>query len=168
MHHPDQLLAIALWRELTVKRTLKQARRCTSILGLPAPCEGLRDLPEEFCTAWNFNVGRHFAAALDILLQCRKKDKRDYYVWTQGSAFNFTAGYTIPSRDGTLIIQVDEATPAEPSSSGIARNPGYVRLRTHMKSGGPNAWNRPQVTEMTQDSLVHFLITGRLEGEHYE
>jgi hypothetical protein len=99
-----------------------------------------------YADSWRFTLARlswwigfryslPFSAALDITLQRRernrvpeekywdedakkyKKLKEIYYVWVQGSAFDFREGYTIHRKDGGLLAQIEKASPAIPAAA---------------------------------------------------
>lgn len=129
---------IDLLNALTPATVSVQAERSTDLLGTMCQNPPYSQLPDAweggFCAGWHFAVHRACATALDIMLTPRKDQEtnRDTLVWTQGSAFNFTAGYTVhtaPRIDGqpwsemlagnTSSLQVQDSLPAVPASVEI-------------------------------------------------
>lgn len=98
-----------------------------------------------------------------------------WMLWTQSTAFNFRAGYTIHSYgvehfDKTwgeqvphnpVSLQITDAKPAQSGGKETQRNHGEVTFRLHRREDGYAAG---ETRTMSQDDFVRFLITGR-EGE---
>ena len=158
----------------------------------------------DWCEGWSFPPVPNMAAALDILLTSRLVSAREmrelmrgalpcwlaegqsprlsphrakkYRIleWTQGSAFDFHAGYTIYSaprvRDIawkdqatpiSVSLQITKASPAVPESKDNPRNPGLVVFeRRHIEDG----WKKAETFSMNQDDFVRLLITGEIPG----
>lgn len=60
---------------------------------------------------WCFEVPYAFKDALDIKYQQRVKNKKKYYVWTQGGLLSFKEGDTLHSKCGKITLQVQHAQP---------------------------------------------------------
>lgn|GEM_PF-6948704 len=115
--------------------------------------EGYYPLPEDgFCRGWTFDLGRHFAASLDIGLRRRrrgigpkikdpatgkmKQKKESYYVWTQGAGFGFDVGYTVNSKARVMlqVISATLATGAKPQKNETNDNTdGGMAIETEDK-----------------------------------
>lgn len=160
MHSRDDALQI-------LNDLLRQARLAPSKvkrLDLTLACAGRREgyaaLPaDDFCASWFFAVGPHFSAALDIRLDKRKRNKKSYYIWTQGSAFAFQVGYQCQTRDGSTLVQVQSASSAGVQNNG-ARNAGSVGVQVYKPGPKPGTWEKSDFLRMSQDEFVAFLITG--------
>ncbi|MGL4767464.1 MAG: hypothetical protein ACRCV6_05230 [Formosimonas sp.] len=60
---------------------------------------------------WAFNVPYAFRDSLDIKYEERKKDKKPYMIWTQGTVLNFKEGDFLQSKDFTRALQVQFSSP---------------------------------------------------------
>lgn len=145
----------------------KRNTRSTRLLCRLEPLEAYKAIPEaEFCQGWAYTVGPHFAEALDIELQQRKKNKQSYYIWTQGSAFAFHPGYTIHKADGSELLQIQDAKESSPGRESMQREPGTVWVQCYIPSTGPTIWQKSSLTQISQDDFVRHLITGNW-GQYY-
>ncbi len=154
----NQTHALRILKDATTPKD--KQRRGTELITCLEPKEGYGPLPEDFCQGWAFKLGPSFADALDIIFQQRKRNKKSYSVWTQGSRFDFKQGYTIHSTDGKTVVQVAEASPVEPGGGGIKRDPGKIELKFYSAQDGPKIWKLERTETMTQDDLVRLLILG--------
>ena len=75
---------------------------------------------------WKFDVLFAFRDALDIQFQRRIKNKKPYWVWTQGPILSFKEGDIIKSRDGKQLVQVQFANPMGWDESKNSMNEGSV------------------------------------------
>ncbi len=122
---------------------------------------------EDFCKDWTYNLGTCFSDTLDCKLQQRTRNKEKYWLWTQGSNFDFKQGYTIHKADGSLAIQIEIATPAV-KSKDEQRDPGLVVLKTYAATHRNPAFIPQELHRTTQDGFIAFLITGQIYKNHYE
>lgn len=96
-----------------------------------------------------------------------------WMLWTQSTAFNFRAGYTIHSYGmehfsktwadqiphNPVSLQIVEAKPAQPGDKTTRRDPGEVTFRMHRREDGFAAG---ETRTMSQDDFVRFLIRGEM------
>lgn len=129
-----------------------------------------------WCNGWAFNVGPHFANALDIRLTQRMVNKRPIQCWTQGCGFAFQTGnaiHTYPKelddaawseqlRHNPFSVQVLDASPAIPIDESGARNPGKVRFQILTRNSDSKLLMPDTIHETTQDDFVRYLVTGEL------
>lgn len=156
--------ALRVLAELTTSKNDRNTRGVVLLCRL-TPLEAYRRIPEdEFCRGWAFCVGPHFAEALDCQLQSRKRNKKSYSVWTQGSAFSFKQGYTIHRADGGMIVQVLKAKEAIPGRKTIKRDSGYITAQCFAPNSGETIWKKDAIINMTHDEFVRFLITGSVNA----
>ena len=163
---PHQTHALKLLDLLIADAGTGKQARGTMLLSCVNAREGYARIPEEeFCPEWVYTVGPHFADALDISLQRRKRDKKDYHVWTQGTAFAFRDGYTIHKTDGSMAVQVMAGKSATPARDGVKRDPGSVLAQTYTRADDSGAWKAAQLLSGSQDDFVRYLICGHWTGE---
>ncbi|MDL2279048.1 hypothetical protein LJC15_00090 [Desulfovibrio sp. OttesenSCG-928-G11] len=159
--NPEQEHAIRLLQELLQPQEKRNTRNTALLCRTESLEEYRRISEEEFCRGWSYRLGPHFAEALDLSLDRRVKKKIPYFVWTQGSAFKFKAGYVLHKADGSVLIQIQEAQNAVPAKGGIKRDPGMVRLQFYIPGQDGRLWQKGLLTDMSQDDFVRYLITGK-------
>ncbi len=140
-------------------------RRTTDLLKAPDA-----DSPNQ----WHMCVPSCFNAALDIRYSERKKNKKPYWVWTQGADFSFAAGDIIyDTPDGYKVwsealksikrcVQISEAKPAGGAEEGD-RYSGLVKAKVFRPNEKRSALCLEQELQMTQYDFVSYLIFGRPE-----
>ena len=118
--------ALALHQRLTPEYESKALYRTEHLLPtLQVGCE-YGQISDKAGMGWAFAIGRHFFNALDckltqyIIPKTKQKRKR----WTQGSSFDFPAGYVLHSAPGfpKCCLQITEALPAQA---------GYYQAQKH-------------------------------------
>jgi len=121
---------------------------------------------------WVFAVKYSFKPALDIRLTERIKDKKPYWVWTQGGNFKFKIGYTLynspegwPHPNVTAWVQITEASDVVPETKHSAGHPGLVIFDLYFRHIDGTAIKDDKPKICTQDEFVQFLQTGVLHGE---
>lgn len=149
-------------RHLTTDSSLWQTR-LTDIL---KPAEAT------YAEGWFMCVGKCFDAPLDIRLTERIVDGKKSRIWTQGSTFSFHEGDTLyDTRDAyqdwakamksiSLCVQVTQAIPAGIDAGGSKRYPGSVTIEIFKPNEGRTKLVSYGHYTMSQDSFVHFLISG--------
>ena len=96
----------SLWDVKTKTGRRKSVREPTLIV----PHIDTKNSRDDFCHEnWFFNVSYAFREALDIKYEERKKDKKSYWLWTQGPYLSFKDGDTLRSRDNKIALQVKYA-----------------------------------------------------------
>lgn len=137
---------------------------------------------EDWCVGWTFAVRPEFADALDIKLTERVVKKKKTLVWTQGSVFDFHAGYTLYDivqypqetwqdflRRVSYAVTVVDARPAEPARAptklgpGISRDSGSVTFDVYAPNGEKIQATKVATYSVTQDKFVKILISGLLQ-----
>ncbi|MCI5129566.1 MAG: hypothetical protein D3915_08685 [Candidatus Electrothrix sp. AU1_5] len=150
-------------RRLTTDSSLRQTR-------LP---ELLKPAEATYAESWFMYVGKCFNDPLDIRLTERIVDGEKSRIWTQGSAFSFREGDTLyDTRDAyqewakamksiSLCVQVKQAMPAGSiDADGGKRSPGSVTIDIFKPNEGRTKLVSYGHYTMSQDSFVHFLISG--------
>lgn len=131
----------------------------------------------EWCQGWAFNVGPQFANALDIHLTQRVVDKKPTKCWTQGSTFDFKAGYAVHTylremddkkwieqlAQNPVSIKIEAASPAIPKDESGTRNKGTVRFQILKRSPDGKTLVQDEIFETTQEGFIRYLITGVLQ-----
>jgi hypothetical protein len=134
----NQKRDLELIQKITPNVIYLQTERSTDLLGARCNNPPHSLLPDKwdggFCVGWYYAVPYSFANALDIMLTKRtdKKTKKEFLIWSQGSAFYFPTGYTVhtvPQRIGQAwgemlktnesSLQVQESIPAVPAHIDI-------------------------------------------------
>ena len=120
---------------------------------------------------WFMCLPVFFNNALDIKDTERKKDKKSYWVWTQGADFSFSTGDTIYDTNEAyktwseaikkinICIQVTQAVPASSSETGL-RFPGRVTADLYLPDISKTKLNKVTELKMTQYEFVSLLIFG--------
>ena len=151
----------------------QQALNILKRLSALSPKKRLTDLlkPAEapYAEGWFMCVGKCFNDPLDIRLTERDK----LPVWTQGAALSFREGDTFyDTRDAyqewakamksiSLCVQVKQAMPAGSiDADGGKRSPGSVTIDIFKPNEGRTKLVSYGHYTMSQDSFVHFLISG--------
>ncbi len=139
----------------------------------------LRDPTQECPKHWAVQLPSAFNIALDIERtdrvvkseSARSKEK----VWTQGSAFAFSAGDIMYDTSNAYLewftalksvgfmFEVVRAASAMPRQKDTPRYPGSVLLRVSKPNKDRTMMKEVGLVELTQDDLVHFVITGQNE-----
>jgi len=121
---------------------------------------------------WVFAIKDFSKLALDIRLTERIKDKKPYWVWTQGKNFKFKVGYTIynspegwPHPNVTAWVQITEASDVVPESKHSAGHPGLVIFDLYFRHIDGSALKDDKPGICSQVEFVQFLQTGVLHGE---
>lgn len=130
--------AIALHLKLTPEYESKALYRSEHLLPtLQVGCE-YGHISEEIGTGWAFVIGRHFFDALDCKLSpyLVPKTKQKMKRWTQGSSFNFPAGYVLHSAPGfrKCCLQITDALPAQ---AGSYQSEKHQTEPTHLPKPNP-------------------------------
>lgn len=122
-------------------------------------------------SGWMFAIKESFKIALDIRLTERVKDKKTYWVWTQGTNFKFKQGYTLynspegwPHPNVTAWVQVTEAMDTTPATQHTEGSSGLVIFDLYFRhiDGSAIKDDRPKICN--QAEFVTFLKTGILHG----
>lgn len=134
--------------------------------------ELLKPAKDTYAEGWFMCVGKCFDAPLDIRLVERIVDGKKSRIWTQGSTFSFHEGDTLyDTRDAyqewakamksiSLCVQVTQAIPAGIDAGGSKRYPGSVTIEIFKPNEGRTKLVSYGHYTMSQDSFVHFLISG--------
>uniref|UniRef100_UPI0040565F9C hypothetical protein n=1 Tax=Candidatus Electrothrix sp. TaxID=2170559 RepID=UPI0040565F9C len=160
--------ALNILRRLTTDSSRQQTRRRTELL---KPAEAT------YAEGWFMCVGKCFNDPLDIRFTERTVKGDKLQVWTQGSAFSFREGDTFyDTRDAyhqvwnkalksiSLSVQVKQAVPAGIiDADGSQRSPGSVTIDIFKPNEGRTKLVSYGHYTMSQDSFVHFLISGPSE-----
>jgi len=117
---------------------------------------------------WAFAIDGLFKRVLDIRLTERVKNKKSYWIWTQGTNFKFKRGYTLynspegwPHPNVTTWVQITEATDA-----GTTSDPdGLVIFDLYYRHIDGTAIKDEKPRICTQIEFVQFLQSGILHGE---
>lgn len=109
---------------------------------------------------WFYNVPYAFREALDLKFEERKKDKKGYYIWTQGPILSFKNGDTFTATNGNYALQIQFANPMGWDSSKNEMYLGSVVFKKIAVIGN-------QLTELNQHicsqmEFLKILITGEI------
>lgn len=133
--------------------------------------ELLKSFEGESPSFWFMYLPDYFNNALDIKNTERKKNKKSYWVWTQGADFSFSTGDTIydtmeayqPWSEAIkkikICIQVTNAVPARCSEAGL-RFPGRINADLYLPDSMKNKLIKFTELKMTQYEFVSLLIFG--------
>lgn len=169
-----QKRALALLVKITSATTNTRALRTSDLLCSTAHRPPFDQRPGEWdegwCEGWAFPVHPSLAAALDIQLTPRKAQGKAVLEWTQGSAFDFRAGYAVYNAPRacdmpwaeqappiSVALQIIKASCAVPESKDSPRNPGSVTFEQRRIEDG---WMKAETFSMSQDDFVRLLISG--------
>ncbi|WP_304039582.1 hypothetical protein [Desulfovibrio piger] len=107
-----------------------------------------------------------------------QKVQHRYSVWTQSTAFDFRAGYTIhaaAARQGQnwqeqlahspVTLQIVDAMPASPGSTKIDRDPGFVTFKVYQRTQAGDGIALQGQHTLTQEDFVRFLVSGKMPEE---
>ena len=107
-----------------------------------------------------------------------QKVQHRYSVWTQSTAFDFRAGYTIhaaATRQGQnwqeqlahspVTLQIVDAMPASPGSTKIDRDPGFVTFKVYQRTQAGDGIALQGQHTLTQEDFVRFLVSGKMLAE---
>ena len=154
--------ALNILRHLTTDSSLRQTR----LTELLKPAEAA------YAEGWFMCVRKCFNDPLDIRFMERTVDGKKSHVWTQGAAFSFRKGDTFyDTQDAyqewakamkriSLCVQVKQAIPAGIDADGGKRSPGSVTIDIFKPNEGRTKLVNYGHYTMSQDSFVHFLISG--------
>ncbi len=90
--------------------------------------------------SWVFKVHFSFRSALDIKYEERKRDKKPYMVWTQGSLLSFKEGDLLHSKDRCRAVRVQFARQMGWDSEKEEMYQGSVDYSDYVVSG--NAFSK--------------------------
>lgn len=162
------MLVMDVSRSLAVlDRLVKMTESDDRILEHLRPIDGT-------ATDWFMHVPQAFNPCLDIRQTARvlKKGAASVKVWTQGSAFSFSAGDTLYDsscqnmtwRDQLQVLQycfqITQSLPAFSATSATPRGRGSVSFNVLVPNESRDALIRRQSLTVTQDDFVRILIAG--------
>lgn len=101
-----------------------------------------------------------------------------YSVWTQSTAFDFRAGYTIHAvaaaqgqnwqeqlAHSAVTLQIVDAMPASPGGIKVERDPGFVTFRVYQRTPAGDGIALQGQHTLTQEDFVRFLVSGKMPAE---
>jgi hypothetical protein len=111
--------------------------------------------------SWAFNVTYSFRDALDIKHEERKRNKKSYWVWTQGPILSFKEGDLVHSKDGNRAVKVRYANRMGWDSNNEEMYQGRVVYTEYVRAG--NSFSRLKEHTCTQMQFLQLLIDGEYE-----
>lgn len=107
---------------------------------------------------WSFVIPYAFRDALDVKYEKRMKEKKPYYIWTQGPILSFKEGDTLLSKLGSRAVQVKFASAMgwDPDKNEMYR--GSVVYETYDVDG--HNYKKINRKECNQMEFLQVLIHG--------
>lgn len=156
----SQQQALALHQRLTPEYESKALYRTEHLLPtLQVGCE-YGHISDQTGIGWAFAIGRHFFNALDCKLTQylipKTKQKRER--WTQGSSFDFPAGYVLHSapRFPQCCLQITEALPAQAGSYQAEKHKAEP---THLPKSNPETGLKVALLHRPRATVYHWQST---------